>query len=178
MAYGQYSNPYMMSQASYNGYPNMGYQGNGSYGYQPPMNNFQPPMQNYGYQQQAPTQQQIATTMAYVNGDIEARAYAVAPGNRVYLFDMDGRTFYSKGVDHNGMPLPFKTYEYTEVVETLPATTPQSYGAMQEPVQQQPQINLDEYIKRDEVESMIAVEVEKRLAAMSKGKKGGEANAQ
>ena len=174
MNYGQqYSNPYMNTQ------PNMGYQqpmngynGNaygysGGYSANMPMVNNQP--QSYGGYQ-APQSQQMRTSMAYTNGNIEAQAWAVAPGNMVYLFDMDGRTFYTKGVDHNGMPLPFKTYEYTEVVETMPVPT-QNYGA--QVTVQQPQINLDEYIKRDEVENMIAQEVERRLATMNTATKSG-----
>ena len=163
MAYGQYQPYGYNNQQAYGGYS--GYQGGypqaggppapaSSYGHQP-----------YQYQQQA-APQQMQTSIAFINGQIEARAYPVAPGNRVYLFDTDGRTYYVKGVDFNGMPLPFKTYDYTETVEQPPQ---QSFDAGQ------PKINMADYIRRDEVEGMIAAEVEKRLsAANARQRKGGD----
>ncbi len=164
MAYGTYQ-PYMYGTPNYNN----GYQ------YQPqpqPMNNPPMPMPNYGGQSYQAQPQQMQTSIAFINGQIEARAYPVAPGNRVYLFDTDGRTYYVKGVDFNGMPLPFKVYDYTETVEQQYQAQSYASGA-----ENQQTVDLSGYIRRDEVESMIANEVEKRLAAMNAKKKGGETGA-
>lgn len=164
MAYGgNYSNPYMSVQPNMN-YGNNGYNGyqngySGGYQQAAPVN-YNQPVQNYGMQPYQSAPQQIQTSMAFVNGSIEGRAYPVAPGNRVYLFDTDGRTFYVKGVDFNGMPLPFKTYDYTETVEQQLPMQSQSYDG-------QPTVDMSNYIRRDEVENMIAQEVERRMAAMS-----------
>lgn len=163
MTYGY--NPYIGAQQ---GYINNGYSGGfqQQQPYQQPINQ-QPIMQSY----QAP--QQMNTSMAFVSGPIEARSYMVAPGHRVYLFDTDGHTYYVKAVDFNGMPLPFKTYDYTEVVEPQLPVQGQSYD-------NQSQIDLSNYIRRDEVENMIAAEVEKRISAMNNGtskKKGGDLGA-
>jgi hypothetical protein len=165
MAYGQYANPYMYGQPNYN----YGYSGANNWG-QPQM-----PINNPPTYQTAPQAQQMQTSIVFISGgQIEARAYPVAPGSKVYLFDMDGRTFYVKGMDANGMPLPFKTYDYTETVEPqLPA---QSYTAGMD----HQAVDMSNYIRRDEVENMIVAEVEKRLASMNvpkATKKGGEANA-
>lgn len=170
MAYGQYQ-PYMVnpmvgqSNQYYGNYGNNSYQNGYSGMNQPQMN--QPPMQNYGQipQQSYQSPQQMQTSIAFINGQIEARAYPVAPGNRVYLFDTDGRTYYIKGVDFNGMPLPFKIFDSTEVIEPqLP---------MQNSYADSPnQVNMADYIRRDEVEDMISQEVEKRLLAMNNTKAG------
>lgn len=171
MAYGQYQNPYMYGQPNnfnYNGM-NSAYSGMNNWN-QPQMQGGNPMNGNQPMYQTAPQSQQMQTSVAFISGgQIEARAYPVAPGNKVYLFDMDGRTFYVKGVDTNGMPLPFKTYDYTETIEPqLPA---QSYASGMD----SQSIDMSNYIRRDEVESMIAAEVERRLN--TKSKKGGETGA-
>ena len=168
MAYGQYVNPYMYGQPNYNYGMNGGYSGANNWQGQPQMMN-NPPMY-----QTAPQTQQMQTSIVFISGgQIEARAYPVAPGSKVYLFDMDGRTFYVKGMDANGMPLPFKTYDYTETIE--PQLPVQSYTSGME----QQSVDLSNYIRRDEVENIIAAEVEKRISAMNtpKAKRGGEVNA-
>ena len=164
----------VMSNQYYGNYNNGPYQNNGMMPNNGYMNNGYPtqnaPMPPYQAPQSYQSPQQMQTGIAFINGQIEARAYPVQPGYRMYLFDTDGRTYYVKGVDFNGMPLPFKTYDFTEVVEPqLPAQSSYSGDAP---------VNMSDYIRRDEVENMIAAEVEKRLASMNgTRKKGGETGA-
>ena len=52
--------------------------------------------------------------LIWVNGEVGAKSYLVAPGNTVMLMDAENSTFYLKSADASGMPLPLRVFEYTE----------------------------------------------------------------
>lgn len=59
-------------------------------------------MLTYGYQNRYP--QPMNQTMIQVQGEYAAKAYNVAPGDRVPLWDTEAQTIYIKSVDVNGFP--------------------------------------------------------------------------
>ena len=102
----------------------------------PAYNNFYPatyqsPMQYPQYSQQtmpqqipysqAPMVQQPMNSngIIWVSGEIGARAYpSPAAGQSVLLMDSENKRFYIRGTDASGMPLPLRTFAYTEEVQT------------------------------------------------------------
>lgn len=95
-------NPY--SQQSYNPYPQ-------SYG-----PSFQQSQQSFAPQQSYAPQPQMNSGINWVQGEIGAKAYPVAPGNSVLLMDSDGQYFYIKSADMTGMP-QLRRYSYQEVID-------------------------------------------------------------
>lgn len=97
-------------------------------GYQPPYQQpgyFAPPMpdqlaqlrQNQFQPPQAPIQtpaQPSSSGIIWVQGEEGAKAYMVAAGNSVLLMDSENSTFYIKSTDPSGMPMPLRTFDYTE----------------------------------------------------------------
>lgn len=73
------------------------------YAYQP-MTGLPSPGQNQVPQQLPQMRNAQYSGLIYVLGEEEARAYYVAPGNTVPLFDKDKPVMYIKSVDINGMP--------------------------------------------------------------------------
>lgn len=55
-------------------------------------------------------------SVAYVNSEMEAYNYPVAPGNTIILMDLNNNRFYMKSSDFNGNPQTMRVYEYTEVI--------------------------------------------------------------
>lgn len=89
------------------------------YAYQP-MAGLSSPVQNQAMSQQLPQMRSTQCSgLIYVLGEEEAKAYYVAPGNTVPLFDKDKPIMYIKSVDLNGMPNMMKctlTFENTAPV--------------------------------------------------------------
>lgn len=90
-------------------------------------NNFYPatyqPMYPQYQQAVQPTPQmsmasQPQQSIQWVQGEIGARAYPVAPGSSTLLMDSDENRFYIKSADSSGMPLPLRVFSYTEEVAT------------------------------------------------------------
>ena len=52
--------------------------------------------------------------MNWCQGESSARAYPVAPGNTVPIFDSEEKCVYIKSVDVMGRPLPLKILDYIE----------------------------------------------------------------
>ena len=68
-------------------------------------------------QQQMPQpQMQSNSSINWVQGEIGARAYPIAPGSSVLLMDSEAQNFYIKSADNSGMP-SLKKYAYSEVIE-------------------------------------------------------------
>lgn len=68
---------------------------------------FQQGGQNYGmqpYQQPAQNQQQNGDGRIWVQGEVGAKAYLVAPGNTVALWDSEQQIIWLKTVMPNGVP--------------------------------------------------------------------------
>ena len=66
------------------------------------------------------TPSQPANSIIWVQGETGAKSYPVAPNTTVLLMDSESGRFYLKTADHSGMPLPLRTFEYTEVFANTP----------------------------------------------------------
>ena len=99
---------------------------------------FTVPAQPVTYYNTAATCQQ--NTFVWVQGEAGAQAYPVAPGNRVLLMDSDNPVLYFKSVDVTGKPLPIEIFD---LVKREPSK------------QETASNNMDEYIKRDEIDALI-----------------------
>ena len=100
-----------------------------------------------------PTMTQSAnptSSFVWVQGEAGAKAYPVAAGNRVALFDSENPVVYIKATDAYGKPAEMEVYDLVKrnIVEEPKA----------EPV---------DFVKREEIESMVRSEVEKALAGIS-----------
>jgi len=93
-------------------------------------------------------------TFQWVQGQAAAEAYLVAPGNSVILMDSNAPVIYFKSADQNGRYLPMKTYDLVERVADIP--------------EQKPAIDTSSFVKRDEIEKLIAAEVDRQLNAPTK----------
>lgn len=135
------------------------------YNYQP----YQPYYPNFGAQpdtltalRQNPMQQNFTPQAApqamqqpqpqsglpiFVQGEAGAKSYLVAPGNTLFLFDSEEPIFYIKSSDASGVPMPLRTFRYTE--------TTGNDKARQAPVAAQNPATVD-YVTREEFERRIA----------------------
>lgn len=96
------------------------------------------PMYGYNYQQPQQQTQGGGDGRIWVQGEIGAKSYIIAPGNVVPLWDSESQTIWIKSVAANGLPAMQKlTY---------------SYDVPQQPVQQQ----TVSYVTREEFERRIA----------------------
>ena len=86
--------------------------------------------------------------LIWVNGEVGAKSYLVAPGNTVMLMDAENSTFYLKSADASGMPMPLRIFDYKERTETAP----QAFIA---PATAQ-NVNFDNFVTREEFEQRMA----------------------
>ena len=93
-------------------------------------------------------------TFQWVQGQAGAEAYLVAPGASVILMDSNAPVIYFKSADQNGRYLPMKTYDLVERVADVP--------------EQKPKLDTSSFVKRDEIEKLIAAEVDRQLNAPTK----------
>ena len=91
--------------------------------YQPMGFQFQP------VQQPVQTQNQQSGSMIWVQGEAGAKAYMVAPGQTVQLWDSEEKVIYLKSADASGMP-SMKVLDYTIRGETQ--ETPKEYATKDE----------------------------------------------
>ena len=103
---------------------------------------------NTGYtpwysQPQSQSQQQNNNSLIWVQGEEGAKAYFLSgPNQSALLMDSENNVFYIKSTDASGMPMPLRTFDYSERVvvaknaTAIPAQTP-------------------EYITRQEFEKVI-----------------------
>lgn len=122
------------------------------YGYQPTYSPINP---NGDFGNMSFPQAQPANDIVWVQGEVGAKSYPVAPGHSVLLMDSENSVFYIKTLDSSGMPLPLRTFDYNE---RLAATVPPANI---------PGTANPEYITRQEFDAVIA-----RLT----GERGGDAN--
>lgn len=99
--------------------------------------------------QQMPTPaQQTNNGLVWVQGEVAAKSYPVAPNSTVMLMDSEGERFYLKSADASGMPLPLRVFEYKERTETAQQTAGGSVAAFDD---------LDnKFVTRDEFERRMA----------------------
>ena len=86
--------------------------------------------------------------LIWVNGEVGAKSYLVAPGNTVMLMDAENSTFYLKSADASGMPMPLRIFDYKERSDmpSQPASAPTS-GEL---------VNFDNFVTREEFEQRMA----------------------
>ena len=107
------------------------------------------PMQNDVFgkanvpQMQMPTAQPTSDII-WVQGEVGAKSYPVAPGRSVLLMDSENTVFYIKTLDASGMPLPLRTFDYSERTS---AQAPQDATSA---------LNPGDYITRKEFEAAMA----------------------
>ena len=68
----------------------------------------------YPVQQQQP---QNNNGLIWVQGEAAAKSYLVAAGASVMLLDSEAPVFYLKSTDQSGMPMPLRTFTYTEITQ-------------------------------------------------------------
>ena len=127
---------------------------------------YQNPYMNYqtGYQPQAlPIMQSQASYPApssnginWVSGESGAKSWIVGRGESVLLMDSENQCFYLKSADASGMPLPLRTFDYTERTQNATQGSQTAFN----------QSN-DNYITRTEFDDLKAKyeELEKQLKA-------------
>ena len=62
----------------------------------------------------------------WVQGEAGARAWMVAPGSVAMLMDSERSVFYIKSTDASGVPMPMRTFDYTERIGVAPQSAGQS----------------------------------------------------
>ena len=142
------------------------YQNGGSYYNQnmgtPLYSQMQPQIQNSS----------MVSGLNWVQGDSGAKAWYVAPGTGAVLLDSEDNVMYIKYADQMGRPTLLKKV-YEDFVDEVPLALPQTSNASSS-------VDMSEYVRRSDVEDMIAREVEKRIGDMQpkNGRgKGGATNA-
>lgn len=126
---------------AYNNYFPTGYN---PYGYQPVTAPFDG-SQQYGQPNIQPRQNQPQNSLIWVQGEAGAKAYPVAPNTTVQLWDSENQIVYLKSADASGMP-SMKILDYT-----IRDSTAQGNA-----LQKQPQVDLSDYVTRDEFEKRIS----------------------
>ena len=96
--------------------------------------------QQYSYAQApAPNPQ---NDIHWVQGSSGAKAYYVEPGKSALLMDSESNKFYIKSADQSGMPLPLRSFRYTEEAEEVES---QKSGAP----------DMSRYLTKDEFKTML-----------------------
>lgn len=116
----------------------------------------QPAAQNFPQPQQPDT-----GGIIWVQGDAGAKAYMVAPGNTVPLWDSENQVIYLKSVDMSGMP-SMRVLDYTERTAARPV-----------PQQQGPQFDMSQVVTWDKLDEYLAERL-KRPAKAAKQKEDAE----
>jgi len=128
-----------------------------------PYNNYFPASYQPVFPQYQQYQQpQSNSGLVWVQGENAAKAYPVAQNTSVLLMDSESSVFYIKSSDASGMPLPLRIFDYKERTQAIPKEEPA-----------EPQIDMGNYITREEFESRIA-----QLAPVKQPAKKGNANGQ
>ena len=134
-------------QNFYSPYPNMNYQ-NPYYQQQqavtPGAVNTYTTQQQAFAQPQYQQQYQLNSGFQWVQGEAAAKAYHVEPGQTILLMDSDNPVLYYKSTDSSGRPIPMIVYD---LVERKQSAT--------DSVEEKMNIDLSEYIRRDEIEEII-----------------------
>ena len=117
--------------------------------------------QSYGYNGYNTTTPAIVTNPAFqdkkdginwVQGEAGAKSFFVPSGQTAMLMDSEESVFYIKSVDASGMPLPLRIFDYKERNVQDNKTMQNS---PQEIVQESPQVDMSNYITREEFEKRI-----------------------
>lgn len=63
--------------------------------------------------------QSSTPSIVWVQGEAGAKSYLVGAGQSVLLMDSERSTFYIKSTDASGMPMPLRTFDYTERAQVV-----------------------------------------------------------
>lgn len=85
----------------------------------------------YAPMQTAVPQQSQSTGLIWVQGIEAAKAYPVAPGNTVQLWDSEAPVVYLKAADQSGMP-QLRAFDLVERVSAAPRAKEADYVTRQE----------------------------------------------
>jgi len=103
------------------------------------------PQQNYIQSQPTTPQPQYNQNgIIWVQGEAAARSYPVYPNQSVMLMDSEENVFYIKTADASGMPLPLRTFDYSERT-TAKAVEVEAKSS-----------DTTEYVTREEFESRLS----------------------
>ena len=170
---------------NYGNYYGNGNWNGGNYNNMNGMNQYsqaQMPVQNYqqSYQQpiQAPqmnySQSPSSTGINWVQGRAGANGFYVAPGQSALLMDSEDSVLYVKSVDMTGRPLPLEVYDLVKrdsVIDAPQISQKAQYNQSGNNVPNvmssgasEPHVDLSEYVKKSDVEKMIADAVNKALS--------------
>ena len=127
-----------------------------------PQNPYMNYMPNYPQQALPTMQSQVYSTapssngINWVSGESGAKSWIVGRGESVLLMDSENQCFYLKSADASGMPLPLRTFDYTERTNNAPQGSQTAFN----------QSN-DNFITRTEFDDLKAKyeELEKQLKA-------------
>lgn len=109
-----------------------------------------------------PMPQVLDTGIIWVQGESGAKAYPVAPGKSMALFDSEVEQFFIKSVDASGMPQPLRIFSYSENSEVNTKT---------------PEIDTSVFITRDEFERVIGQLKQKSSTPLTEQRnRGGQRN--
>ena len=124
------------------------------------------PTNNTGYNQVPMQNQQNMGSFAYCMGIEGAKAFPIAPNQTVFLMDSNDPVAYIKSADMSGK----QTLRIFDMVERTEEAKPE-----------EPKIDMSEYVKRSDIEDMIAEAVDKAMANFTmtptKTKRGSASNA-
>lgn len=126
-------------------------------------NNYQVPVtpgNMWNYTTPQPTQPNPNGGFVWVQGEEAAKAYPVAPGNKVLLMDSDNPVLYVKTADNTGRPMPLETYDLVLRVNKIP----------------EPSSDLSSYVRKDEIEELIVAALND-IRSKKKARKDGDENA-
>ena len=120
---------------------------------------YQPPITYPNYPtvpQTQPAQPVSTSSIVWVQGEGGAKAYPVAAGSSMVLFDSETERFYIKTTDQSGMPQPLRIFDYVERSESDVNNV----------------LDTSNFVTRDEFERTIA-----KLKKSTSTSKGGTQNA-
>ena len=104
------------------------------------------PYQNQYMAQPVQVQQpQSNNGLIWVQGEMGAKSYLVAPNTTVLLMDSEQQRFYLKSSDASGMPLPLRVFEYTEKAQNTPKMA-----------SEEKTMDLSSYATKAEIEPILA----------------------
>ena len=102
----------------------------------------QPQPQQPQANQMVPSQQASGSSITWVQGEAAAKSFPCGPGCSVLLLDSEANNFYIRSTDTSGMPLPLRTFTYTEKKAEVP--TPAQVA------------EAPEYVTKEEFEKRLA----------------------
>lgn len=83
----------------------------------------------------------------WVQGEVGAKSFPVLPGHSALLMDSENPVFYIKTLDASGMPMPLRTFDYSE---RIAAQSPMPVA------QPEVQFNPNEFVTKKEFEAFMA----------------------